>query len=164
MRFIGLLGALALLGLAWAISYHRRDVRMRCLLGLGLQFLFALIILREDVWSFIGMGVVGGLAAVYQLRTDTASPDRSYGLVALFLAAAIAVAVVLGSARFFDCRSWCPCHCRNDACERSLPVCSGGAGTARCPVGGRLSGLACRIRTLWRGDLRSFQFKGFGVS
>jgi CNT family concentrative nucleoside transporter len=58
--------------------------------------LFALIILREDVWSFIGMGVVGGLAAVYQLRTDTASPDRSYGLVALFLAAAIAVAVVLG--------------------------------------------------------------------
>ena len=97
MRFIGLLGVLALLGLAWAISYHRRDVRMRVVFwGLGLQFLFALIILREDVWSFIGMGVVGGLAAVYQLRTDTASPDRSYGLVALFLAAAIAVAVVLG--------------------------------------------------------------------
>src|SRR5210317_314736 len=97
MRFIGIVGVLALVGLAWAMSYNRREVRLRVVFwGLGLQFLFALIILREDVWSFIGMGVVGGLVAVYQLRSDTASPDRSYGLVALFLAAAIAVAVVLG--------------------------------------------------------------------
>ncbi len=97
MRFIGVLGVLALLGLAWAMSYHRRDVRLRVVFwGLGLQFLFALIILREDVWSFIGMGVVGGLVAVYQLRTDAATPGRSYGSVALLLAAAMAVAVVLG--------------------------------------------------------------------
>jgi CNT family concentrative nucleoside transporter len=97
MRFIGVLGVLALLGLAWAISYHRRDVRLRVVFwGLGLQFLFALIILREDVWSFIGMGVVGGLVAVYLLRRDAATPDRSYGSVALLLAAVIAVAVVLG--------------------------------------------------------------------
>jgi CNT family concentrative nucleoside transporter len=97
MRFIGVLGVLALLGLAWAISYHRRDVRLRVVFwGLGLQFLFALIILREDVWSFIGMGVVGSLVAVYLLRQDKADPDRSYGSVALLLVAAIAVAVVLG--------------------------------------------------------------------
>jgi CNT family concentrative nucleoside transporter len=97
MRFIGVLGVLALLGLAWAMSYHRRDVRLRVVFwGLGLQFVFALIILREDVWSFIGMGVVGGLVAVYQLRTDAATPGRSYGSVALLLAAAMAVAVVLG--------------------------------------------------------------------
>jgi CNT family concentrative nucleoside transporter len=97
MRFIGVLGVLALLGLAWAISYHRRDVRLRVVFwGLGLQFLFALIILREDVWSFIGMGVVGGLVAVYLLRRDKATPDRSFGSVALLLAAAIAVAVALG--------------------------------------------------------------------
>jgi len=97
MRFIGVLGVLALLGLAWAMSYHRRDVRLSVVFwGLGLQFVFALIILREDVWSFIGMGVVGGLVAVYQLRTDAATPGRSYGSVALLLAAAMAVAVVLG--------------------------------------------------------------------
>ena len=97
MRFIGVLGVLALLGLAWAISYHRRDVRLRVVFwGLGLQFLFALIILREDEWSFIGMGAVAGLVAVYQLRQDRATPDRSYGSVAMLLAAATAVAVVLG--------------------------------------------------------------------
>jgi len=97
MRFIGVLGVLALLGLAWAISYHRRDVRLRVVLwGLGLQFVFALIILREDVWSFIGMGVVGGLVAVYLLRQDKTNPNRSYVSVALLLAAATAAAVILG--------------------------------------------------------------------
>jgi CNT family concentrative nucleoside transporter len=97
MRYIGVLGILALLGLAWAISYHRRDVRLRVILwGLGLQFLFALIILREDVWSFIGMGVFGSLVAVYLLRRDAVTPDRSYGSVALLLGAATGVAVVLG--------------------------------------------------------------------
>jgi CNT family concentrative nucleoside transporter len=97
MRFIGLIGVLVLLGLAWALSYHRRDVRLRVVFwGLGLQFLFALIILREDEWSFIGMGAVGCLVAVYLLRQDTAKPDRGYLAVALLLAAAIAVAVVLG--------------------------------------------------------------------
>jgi len=97
MRFIGVLGVLALLGLAWAMSYHRRDVRLRVVFwGLGLQFLFALIILREDVWSFIGMGLVGSLVAVYQLRSDTATPDRGHSSVTLLLAAAIAVAVILG--------------------------------------------------------------------
>jgi len=97
MRFIGVLGLLVLLGLAWALSYHRRDVRLRVVFwGLGLQFLFALIILREDEWSFIGMGVVGGLVAVYLLRRDTATPDRSFGSVALLLAAATAAGALLG--------------------------------------------------------------------
>jgi len=97
MRFIGVLGVLALLGLAWVISYHRRDVRMRVVFwGLGLQFLFAVIILREDVWSFIGMSVLGGLVAVYLLSRDRAAPDRGYGSVALLLAAASAVGAVLG--------------------------------------------------------------------
>ena len=97
MRFIGVLGVLALLGLAWAISYHRREVRLRVVFwGVGLQFLFALIILREDVWSFIGMSLVAGLVAVYLLRQDRATPERSYLSVALLLSAAIAMAVVLG--------------------------------------------------------------------
>jgi CNT family concentrative nucleoside transporter len=97
MRFIGVLGVLALLGLAWAISYHRRDVRLRVVFwGLGLQFLFAMIILRKDVVSFVGMALLGGLVAVYLLRRDRHVPDRSVGTVALLLAAAGAVAAVLG--------------------------------------------------------------------
>ncbi len=97
MRFIGVLGMLVLLGLAWAISYHRRDVRLRVVFwGLGLQFLFAMIILRKDYLSFIGMGLLGGLIAVYLLRRDQHVPDRSITSVALLLAAVAAPAAVLG--------------------------------------------------------------------
>lgn len=97
MRFIGVLGMLVLLGLAWAMSYHRRDVRLRIVFwGLGLQFLFAVIILRQDYWSFAGMGVLGLLVAVFVLRHDRANPERGAGAVAMMLAAACAIGVILG--------------------------------------------------------------------
>ncbi len=97
MRFIGVLGMLVLLGLAWAMSYHRRDVRLRIVFwGLGLQFLFAVIILRQDYWSFVGMGVLGLLVAVFLLRHDRANPERGAGAVAMMLAGACAIGVVLG--------------------------------------------------------------------
>ncbi len=97
MRFIGVLGMLVLLGLAWAMSYHRRDVRLRIVFwGLGLQFLFAVIILRQDYWSFAGMGVLGLLVAVFVLRHDRANPERGAGAVAMMLAGACAIGVILG--------------------------------------------------------------------
>jgi CNT family concentrative nucleoside transporter len=97
MRFIGVLGMLVLLGLAWAMSYHRRDVRLRIVFwGLGLQFLFAVIILRQDYWSFAGMGVLGLMVAVFVLRHDRANPERGAGAVAMMLAAACAIGVILG--------------------------------------------------------------------
>jgi CNT family concentrative nucleoside transporter len=100
MRFIGVLGMLVLLGLAWTMSYHRRDVRLRIVFwGLGLQFLFAVIILRQDFWSFIGMGVLGLLVAVFLLRHDRANPEREIGVLAMMLAGACAIGVVLGSMR-----------------------------------------------------------------
>jgi len=99
MRFIGILGVLALLGLAWAMSYHRREVRMRIVVwGLGLQFLFALIILKNNMWSFMGMAVLGALVAVYLLSQDDVSPQRKPAAVAALLAGAVAVGVVLGLA------------------------------------------------------------------
>jgi CNT family concentrative nucleoside transporter len=99
MRFIGVLGVLVLLGLAWAMSYHRREVRLRVVLwGLGLQFLFAVIILREDYWSFVGMSVLAGLVAVYLLRKDRIRPDRGPGVVAGILAGACVVGLGLGFA------------------------------------------------------------------
>jgi CNT family concentrative nucleoside transporter len=97
MRFIGVFGILALLGLAWAMSYHRRDVKPRIVFwGLGMQFLFAVIILRQDFWSFVGMGVLAALLAVYQLRHDRAAVDRSLTSVATIVAGAAVVGVILG--------------------------------------------------------------------
>ena len=75
MNLISLAGLAALLAIAWALSYHRRRVQLRTVgLGLGLQFLFAVIILREDVWSFVGMGVLGLLLVVYMLHEGRSWP------------------------------------------------------------------------------------------
>jgi CNT family concentrative nucleoside transporter len=96
MRLIGVLGILALLGIAWALSYHRRQVRLRIVLwGLGMQFLFAVIILRQDFWSFVGMGALAALVSVYLLRRDEAAARASWVSQALVLAGAGAAGVVL---------------------------------------------------------------------
>ena len=100
MRFIGILGILALLGLAWAMSYHKRDVKLRIVFwGLGMQFLFAVIILRQDFWSFVGMGVLATLLSIYQLRHDLAAGDRSLiSVVAVLIGAGVVgwILVLLG--------------------------------------------------------------------
>ena len=68
MNLISLLGMLALLALAWAMSYHRTKVNLRPIFwGLGLQFVLALTILREDEWSFVGMSILGLLVVTYIL-------------------------------------------------------------------------------------------------
>ncbi len=69
MNLISLLGMLSLLALAWAMSYHRTKVNLRPVFwGLGLQFVLALTILREDGWSFVGMTLLGLLIVAYVLR------------------------------------------------------------------------------------------------
>ncbi|MDX1630285.1 MAG: nucleoside transporter C-terminal domain-containing protein [Thermoanaerobaculia bacterium] len=66
MSWISLLGLLALLGIAWALSYHKTRIPWPTVFwGLGLQFLFALIILREDWLSYLGMGIFALLLIVY---------------------------------------------------------------------------------------------------
>ncbi len=60
MSFVPVLGLLALLGLAWALSFNRREVVMRPVLwGIGLQLLLALAILRRDAWGYVGLSVLG---------------------------------------------------------------------------------------------------------
>ena len=69
MSWISLVGLVALLGIAWLMSYDRRALPVRTICwGLGLQFLFALIILRKDEWSFIGMALFAALLVAYLLR------------------------------------------------------------------------------------------------
>ena len=97
MNLVSLLGLLALLGIAWAISYHRRDVRVRTLLwGLGLQFLFALIILRQDVLSYLAMAVLAGLIVAFLHRRRDDEEASPWGRTAVTLAASAGVAAAAG--------------------------------------------------------------------
>jgi CNT family concentrative nucleoside transporter len=91
MNLISLLGMLALLALAWAMSYHRTKVKLRPVLwGLGLQFVLALTILREDGWSFVGMTILGLLVVTYIL-TGRDSEEHAWSKVAMVSVAALVV-------------------------------------------------------------------------
>ena len=49
-RFTGLLGLVAILAVAWLLSRHKRAIKLRIILwGLGLQFGFAVLVLKTDV-------------------------------------------------------------------------------------------------------------------
>ncbi|HLH15572.1 MAG TPA: NupC/NupG family nucleoside CNT transporter [Bryobacteraceae bacterium] len=60
-RFTGLLGLVVILGAAWLCSTHKRAVKLRIIgWGMGLQFAFALLVLKTDfgkLFQAIGAGV-----------------------------------------------------------------------------------------------------------
>src|SRR4029453_5459024 len=60
-RFTGLLGLVVILGVAYLFSAHRKAIKLRILAwGLGLQFAFAVLVLRTDfgkLFQAIGAGV-----------------------------------------------------------------------------------------------------------
>jgi CNT family concentrative nucleoside transporter len=60
-RFTGLLGLIVILAVAWLFSTHKREIKLRLLAwGMGLQFLFALLVLKTDfgiIFQRIGDGV-----------------------------------------------------------------------------------------------------------
>ncbi len=60
-RFTGLLGLAIILCIAWLFSSHKRQIKLRILAwGLGLQFAFAILVLKTDfgkVFQAIGAGV-----------------------------------------------------------------------------------------------------------
>jgi len=97
MQFLSVIGLVALLGLAWAMSYHRSRFPVRTVIwGLGLQFVFALIILKEDRWSFIGMVVLAGLLVVYLMQQDQKRLLPGFPGVAAVLVGASAVGAAAG--------------------------------------------------------------------
>ena len=86
MNIVSILGLVVLLGLAWGMSYHRREVSLRPVLwGIGLQFVLALIILRRDYWSFVGMTILGLMIVLYLLEhpTEKSRPDRRHSLIVI---------------------------------------------------------------------------------
>ena len=60
-RFTGLLGLIVILAVAWLFSTHKREIKLRLLAwGMGLQFFFALLVLKTDfgiIFQRIGDGV-----------------------------------------------------------------------------------------------------------
>jgi concentrative nucleoside transporter, CNT family len=60
-RFTGFLGLAVILGVAWLFSTHKREIKLRLIAwGMGLQILFALLVLKTDfgkVFQWIGSGV-----------------------------------------------------------------------------------------------------------
>ncbi len=92
-RFTGLLGLVAILALAWLLSTNRKAIRWRTAAwGLGLQWIFALLVLRFDAgeralaaagdavnrmlaYAFVGSGFVFG---------ELGKQHSSYGLIIAF--------------------------------------------------------------------------------
>ena len=69
MRFIGLLGIASILAIGFLVSRNRRQIRPRIILwGVGLQLLFAVIILAENVLSWAAMFVFAFLILLYILE------------------------------------------------------------------------------------------------
>jgi CNT family concentrative nucleoside transporter len=60
-RFTGLLGLVVILAVAWLFSSHKRQIKLSIIAwGMGLQFLFAVLVLKTDfgkVFQWIGSGV-----------------------------------------------------------------------------------------------------------
>ena len=60
-RFTGILGLVVILGVAWLFSTHKKEIKLRLILwGMGLQFAFALLVLKTDfglIFKRIGDGV-----------------------------------------------------------------------------------------------------------
>jgi len=95
MNLISFLGVFALLGIAWLLSYHRKDVRLRTVLwGVGLQLLFAVIILRQDSLSFAGMTVLGLLIVTYLQRQPTPLLGKETWKTVTLLLGALALGVL----------------------------------------------------------------------
>src|SRR6266436_5763456 len=115
-RFTGVLGLLTMLGLAYAFSTNRRAIRLKTVAwGLGLQFVFAVFVLKIDagraVFQWAGDKVTKLLGYAYAgshfVFGDLANPSSSLGYFAfgvlptiIFIAAFFAVLYHYGIMQF----------------------------------------------------------------
>ena len=92
-RFTGFLGLAVILGFAWLISTHKRSIKLRILAwGLGLQFLFAILVLRTDfgkIFQAISRGVNAMIGYVqagssFVFGNQLGAPDGPFGVVFAF--------------------------------------------------------------------------------
>ncbi len=95
-RLVSLVGLLALMGLAWAFSKHRHAIQWRTIAwGVGLQIVFALIILGEGAVSYSGMFLLTALLALYLCEPELQQRGLSRPLAGAAVAGAGAGLVLL---------------------------------------------------------------------
>lgn len=71
MNLISLGGMITLLLCAWLLSYQKSNINFRQIAwGIGLQFLFATIVLKNDYWSFAGMFVLSALIINFLFKDE----------------------------------------------------------------------------------------------
>jgi CNT family concentrative nucleoside transporter len=97
MRIVSIFGLMALIACAWALSEHRSRFPWRIVVwGVGLQLIFATIILGADLISFVGMGALAGLLGVYLLLRNDAPFGSRRGVGVAVLGGIAAAVAVLG--------------------------------------------------------------------
>ena len=104
MRFVSLIGLLALLAIAWGLSVDRRAVKLRPVIwGIGLQFLFGVIILQTNAWSFVGMALLAMLIVAFIFRHDIQDSPKP-----AVVAAVVATGALLTGALLVFVSQWVP--------------------------------------------------------
>ena len=96
MRFVSVIGLVVLLALAWGLSVNRRGIKLRPVVwGLGLQFLFAVIILQENAWSFVGMALLAMLIVAFIFRHDIQDSPKPAVVSAIVASGALITGALL---------------------------------------------------------------------
>jgi CNT family concentrative nucleoside transporter len=95
-RLISVAGMLVLLGIAFLMSNNRKAIKLKTVLwGVGLQLLFALIILGSGIISFIGMFIFTFMILFYIFEKDMQNIKLNPFLFALIILFGGAAAVTL---------------------------------------------------------------------
>ncbi len=96
LTLLAIPGLLLILGICWALSYRRREVRLRPVLwSLLLQLLLGLTVLRDDGWSYVGMCLFGLLVIAYIADRGRHQVALGVGGIATVLVAALALGAAL---------------------------------------------------------------------
>src|SRR5579872_2775804 len=92
-RFTGILGLVIILAFAWLFSTHKRSIKLRILAwGLGLQFAFALLILKTDFGKLFQVASRGVTAMINYVQAGSTfvfgdqlgAPNGPFGVVFAF--------------------------------------------------------------------------------
>jgi len=101
MRFVGLLGIPTILAIAYALSTNRKAVKPRILMwGLSLQLLFAMIILSNSFYSFVGMFIFASLILLYVFK-DVVFAKEHWRQTLLPVSVVIAFAALVTAFTYF---------------------------------------------------------------
>src|SRR5271157_2287219 len=104
-HYTGVLGLLAILGFAWLCSSHKRDIKLRNIAwGLGLQFAFAVIVLKtpaSEVLKAISKGVAAMFGYAEAGSTFVFGPLGTAGQPVGFVFAFQVLPIIIFIASFF---------------------------------------------------------------